>query len=181
MNITTTEIEGVLLLEPEVYEDFRGSFFESYRHDELEDHLGYDIQFVQDNHSHSHKGVLRGLHYQAGASAQAKIVRVVKGSAQDVIVDLRPESATYGKHITILLSDQNRKMLFLPRGMAHGFLALENDTVFLYKCDNYYDPAAERGIRFDDPTLGIRWEIPVEDITFSDRDAQLPFLKPTAS
>jgi len=163
-------------LKPKIYKDSRGGFFESFNKQKLEDNLKIELNFVQDNHSVSKKGVLRGLHYQIGEMAQAKIVRVVSGSVQDVIVDIRPESQTYGQHLSMELNAQDRTMIFLPRGMAHGFLALEAHTEFLYKCDNYYHPDSERGIRYDDPSIGISWQLPSEDLILSEKDRSLPYL-----
>lgn len=138
--------------------------------------LKRELYFVQDNHSISKRGVLRGLHFQAGERAQAKIVRVVSGRVQDVIVDLRPNSATYGEYISMELNANDRTMIFLPRGMAHGFLALEENTEFLYKCDNYYDPDSERGIRYDDGTIGISWQLADDELILSEKDRTLPYL-----
>lgn len=176
MEITKTHIEGLFILKPTVYEDSRGGFFESFNKRKLEAALKVELNFVQDNHSVSRRGVLRGLHYQLGEMAQAKIVRVVSGSVQDVVVDIRPDSSTYGEHLSIELHAGDRNMIFLPRGMAHGFLALEDDTEFLYKCDNYYDPDAERGIRYDDKTIAISWQLPDEDLILSEKDRTLPNL-----
>ncbi|MBT8236290.1 MAG: dTDP-4-dehydrorhamnose 3,5-epimerase [Bacteroidia bacterium] len=176
MEITKTHIDGVLILKPKIYEDSRGGFFESFNKQKLEDILRIDLNFVQDNHSVSRKGVLRGLHYQLGQMAQAKIVRVVSGSVQDVVVDIRPKSPTYGQHVSMELNALERNMIFLPRGMAHGFLALEENTEFLYKCDNYYDPDSERGIRYDDPSIGISWQLSAEELILSEKDRSLPFL-----
>ena len=163
-------------MKPTIYEDSRGGFFESFNKRKLEDALKIDLNFVQDNHSVSKRGALRGLHYQFGEMAQAKIVRVVSGSVQDVVVDIRPESPTYGEHLSMELNALDRKMIYLPRGMAHGFLALEENTEFLYKCDNYYDPDSERGIRYDDKSIGISWQLRSEDLILSDKDRNLPFL-----
>jgi len=143
--------------------------------------LNRHITFVQDNHSRSAKGVLRGLHYQEGTYSQAKIVRVTRGSAQDVIVDIRPDSATYGQHFSTILNAEDRKMIFIPKGCAHGFLALEDETEFLYKCDAYYEPSAERGIRYDDPVLSIDWLFPENQLLISEKDSQLPFFSTTHS
>lgn len=176
MEITKTHIEGLFILKPAVFEDSRGGFFESFNKRKLEEALGLKLNFVQDNHSVSRRGVLRGLHYQLGEMAQAKIVRVVSGSVQDVVVDIRPDSPTYGEHLSMELHAGDRNMIFLPRGMAHGFLALEDNTEFLYKCDNYYDPDAERGIRYDDKTIDINWQLPDKDLILSEKDRTLPYL-----
>lgn len=176
MNITTTHIDGVLVLQPKIFEDTRGQFFESFNKKELEEMLNRELNFVQDNYSISKRGVLRGLHFQAGERAQAKIVRVVSGRVQDVVVDLRPDSVTYGEYVSMELNANDRTMIFLPRGLAHGFLALEAHTEFLYKCDNYYHPDSERGIRYDDPSIGISWQLPSKDLILSEKDRSLPFL-----
>jgi len=155
MKITTTDIDGLLVLEPKVFTDERGYFFETFN---LKSHqLPYAETFVQDNEAKSNKGVLRGLHLQSGEFAQGKLVRVVKGSVFDVAVDIRPWSPTYGSWYGIELSEENKKQLWVPRGFAHGYLVLEDETIFSYKCDNYYYPAAELGIRYDDNSLGIKW------------------------
>lgn len=177
MNITETKLKGCFLLEPKIFKDQRGVFFELFRKDELEDKLGYEINFVQENESISKKGVLRGLHFQKGNAAQAKLVTVTKGEVIDVVVDLRKGSETYGEHLKIRLSDQNHHCLFMPRGMAHGFLALSDDTAFSYKCDNYYDPTKEGGIVYRDTDLKIDWELPIADLTLSEKDINLPKFK----
>lgn len=175
MKIQPTVIQDCLLIEPTLYHDQRGLFFEAYNKNQLEAYLGRVVDFVQDNHSESKKGVLRGLHYQKGNAAQAKLVRVVKGAVLDVILDIRPGSPTFGQHYKVRLSQENGKMLFIPKGMAHGFLSLEEGTVFTYKCDQFYDPDAEAGIYFNDPELNIDWEYPLEDIILSKKDETLPY------
>ncbi len=177
MEILETTLKDCYLLEPKVYTDVRGAFFEAYRKDELEALIGQRVNFIQDNHSISKRGVLRGLHFQKDPHAQAKLVRVVKGEVLDVVVDLRNDSPTYGQHYKTRLSSGNRKMLFIPRGMAHGFLSLTEDTVFTYKCDNYFNRESEAGIRFNDPELEIDWEYPHKDIILSEKDKNLPTLK----
>ena len=177
MKITETKLEGCFLIEPSVFPDARGEFFESYNKAILEKELDIKTQFVQDNHSISHKGVLRGLHYQENPNSQAKLVRVVAGAVLDVVVDIRTESPTFGMHYKVKLSEVNKRILYIPRGMAHGFLALEAQTVFVYKCDNYYHKEAERGIIFNDPDLQIDWEYPEADIILSEKDRKLPALK----
>ena len=177
MEIKETTLKGCYLIEPNVYKDDRGEFFESFKKEELEAALGQPVNFIQDNHSVSHKGVLRGLHFQREPYAQAKLVRVVKGEVLDVVVDLRSGSPTYGQHYKTKLSSANRKILFIPKGMAHGFLSLTHDTVFTYKCDNYYHRDAEAGILFNDPELQIDWEYPLQDLILSDKDRNLPTLK----
>lgn len=171
MQITTTEIEGLLIIEPRVFSDERGYFLETFN---SKNYKLPDAQiFVQDNEAKSNKGVLRGLHMQQGEFAQGKLVRVVRGSVFDVAVDVRPGSATYGAWHGIELSGSNKKQFWIPRGFAHGYLVLEDDTIFSYKCDNYYYPAAEQGIRYDDPQLGIQW--PQLDLPFiiSEKDLAL--------
>jgi len=155
MKITNTEIDGLVVIEPNVYKDERGYFFEFYH--ALRYELPYAGQFVQDNEAKSNKGVLRGVHFQTGINAQGKLVRVVIGSVFDVAVDLRKDSETFGRWYGIHLSGENKKQLWIPRGFAHGYLVLEDETIFSYKCDNYYHKLAEQGIRYDDPTLKINW------------------------
>ena len=177
MTITETNLKGCYILEPKIFEDNRGLFFESYNKRDLDKQLGKSINFVQDNHSISTKGVLRGLHYQQGEFAQTKLVRVVMGAVLDVVVDLRKDSATFGDHFKIKLSANNKKMIFIPKGMAHGFLSLTDYTVFVYKCDNYYNKNAERGIIYNDKDLGLDWEYPTDEIILSEKDQHLPSLK----
>lgn len=169
MEVVKTPIEGVVIIEPKVFGDERGYFFESFSQREFEEKV-CKIVFVQDNESRSSYGVLRGLHYQLPPYTQAKLVRVVKGKVLDVVVDLRKNSATYGKHVAVELSEDNKRQFFVPRGFAHGFVVLSEDVVFQYKCDNYYAPGCEGGIRFDDPALHIDWKIPVKDMILSEKD-----------
>ncbi len=176
MNIIKTDIEGLVILVPRVFEDERGYFFESYSEKNVSELLG-GVTFVQENESYSKYGVLRGLHFQEGEHAQAKLVRVVKGRVLDVAVDLRPESPTYGKHVSVELSDQNKRQLFIPRHFAHGFIVLSNEAIFQYKCDNYYYPSAEAGIKWNDPSLDIQWRIPNYSIMVSGKDEKLPFIQ----
>ncbi|MDR1338814.1 MAG: dTDP-4-dehydrorhamnose 3,5-epimerase, partial [Prevotellaceae bacterium] len=159
MEFVKTFIEGAFLLKPKVFEDSRGYFFESFNRVEFEKNVGA-VNFIQDNESKSSAGVLRGLHFQKGEYAQAKLVRVIKGAVLDVIVDIRPASPTFGKYFSVELSEQNKLQLFLPRGMAHGFLVLEDETIFSYKVDNLYSPENESGILFDDPSLAVDWKFP---------------------
>lgn len=173
MQIRKTPIEGCVIIEPKVFGDERGYFFESFNQKKFQELTGYDTVFVQDNQSYSTKGVLRGLHLQKGASAQAKLVRVVKGEVLDVAVDLRAGSKTYGKHFDIRLSESNNLQLFIPRGFAHGFVVLSDDAIFEYKCDNYYDKAAEGGIHFADPSLAIDWILPQNQLIISEKDTEL--------
>jgi len=173
MEIVTTGIKDLLVLEPKVHEDERGYFFESYNKSRLPDHLK-SIQWVQDNESKSNKGVLRGLHYQVGEYAQAKLVRTVVGEIYDVAVDIRPQSKTYGQWYGILLSATNKKQVLIPRGFAHGFVVLSETAIFSYKCDNYYNKEAEGGIYYDDPTLSIEWPIEPSELLLSKKDEALP-------
>lgn len=174
MTISKNNIAGSFLINPDIYEDERGTFFESFNQKEFENILGNPIQFVQDNHSISNKGVLRGLHFQKGKHAQSKLVRVVRGEVIDVIVDIRKDSPTFGEQFKLRLSEKNKKVLFIPKGVAHGFLALEEETVFVYKCDEYYNKEAESGIIYNDPQWNIDWEFPVDQIILSRKDSLLP-------
>ena len=169
MNIITTEIEGLLILEPKVFGDERGYFFESFSQREFEEKVCKTI-FVQDNESKSGYGVLRGLHFQKSPFEQAKLVRVVKGKVLDVAVDIREDSPTFGKHVSVELSEENKRQMFVPRGFAHGFVVLSEEAIFQYKCDNYYMPQAEGGILWNDPVLNIDWKIPMEDVILSEKD-----------
>ena len=169
MKITTTAIEGVVILEPEVFGDERGYFFESFSQREFEEKV-CKTTFVQDNESSSRYGVLRGLHFQKPPHAQAKLVRVVKGKVLDIAVDIRKGSPTFGHHVSIELSGENKRQLFIPRGFAHGFAVLSEEVVFQYKCDNYYVPHSEGGILWNDPALGIDWKLPEEDVILSEKD-----------
>lgn len=174
MKVEETFIKGCFVISPKVFTDKRGYFFESFNLNKFKELTGVIINFIQDNQSQSSKGVLRGLHFQAGEFAQAKLVRVIKGSVLDVCVDLRKESPTFGKHFSIILDDKNNKQLFIPRGFAHGFLVLENETIFSYKCDNVYNKSSERGILFNDKRLNINWNFTDDKILLSDKDKQLP-------
>ena len=173
MKVAATDIDGVLVIEPDVHGDSRGWFVEQYNAARYKA-AGIAADFVQDNESFSSKGVVRGLHWQAGAHGQAKLVRVIRGSAWDVAVDIRKGSPTFGKYVSAILTGDNKKQFFIPRGFAHGFVVLEDDTLFSYKCDNLYCRESERGLMFDDPALGIRWpEIDVE-IRLSEKDQKHP-------
>jgi dTDP-4-dehydrorhamnose 3,5-epimerase len=174
MNIKLTPLEGCVIVEPRIFGDERGFFFESFNQKTFLDLTGHNTLFVQDNQSYSVKGVLRGLHLQKGGSAQAKLVRVVKGEVLDVAVDLRTGSKTYGKHFGVRLSESNNLQLFIPRGFAHGFVVLSDDAIFQYKCDNYYDKAAEGGIHYADPSLAIDWILPNDQLIVSSKDMELP-------
>ncbi|MEA4916484.1 dTDP-4-dehydrorhamnose 3,5-epimerase [Proteiniphilum sp.] len=173
MRIIGTEIEGVVIIEPKVFGDERGYFFESFSQKEFEEKVSKTV-FVQDNESRSRYGVVRGLHFQKPPYEQAKLLRVVKGKVLDVVVDIRKNSSTYGRHISTELSENNKCQLFIPRGCAHGFVVLDEEAVFLYKCDNYYAPDYESGILWNDPQLGIDWILPEEDIILSEKDRQNP-------
>jgi dTDP-4-dehydrorhamnose 3,5-epimerase len=166
-------IKGAFVLTPKVFGDSRGYFFETFRKQEFEENIGV-VDFIQDNESKSSAGVLRGLHFQTGEYAQAKLVRVIKGAVLDVIVDIRPGSPTFGKYFSIELTGENKLQLFLPRGMAHGFVVLENDTVFSYKVDNVYSPENEGGILYNDPNLAIDWKLPESSLLLSEKDKKLP-------
>jgi dTDP-4-dehydrorhamnose 3,5-epimerase len=180
MNFTRTAILDVVIIEPQVHGDDRGYFVETFRQDKLEEFVGYKINFCQDNESKSSKGVLRGLHYQLAPSAQTKLVRVIQGSVLDVVVDMRKGSPTFGKHISVELTAQNKKQLLAPRGFAHGFVVLEDDTIFAYKVDNYYSPQNDRGITFDDSDLGIDWILNIDELNLSSKDKVQPLLKDTS-
>ncbi|MDE6669918.1 MAG: dTDP-4-dehydrorhamnose 3,5-epimerase [Muribaculaceae bacterium] len=175
MNVIKTDIEGVLILEPRVFTDARGYFFESYNKKVFDREVGH-IEFVQDNESCSSRGVMRGLHFQRPPHAQAKLVRCVRGSVLDVAVDIRRGSPTYGQHVSCLLTEHNHRQFFIPRGFAHGFAVLSDIAVFQYKCDNYYCPEADGGISILDPTLGIDWKIALSEAILSEKDRHQPLL-----
>ena len=176
MTFTRTEIPDVVVIEPTVHGDSRGYFVETFRQDKLEEFLGYKINFCQDNESKSSKGVLRGLHYQLPPHAQTKLVRVIQGRVLDVAVDIRRNSPTFGKYVAVLVSAENKKQLLVPRGFAHGFVVLEDDTVFAYKVDNYYSPQCDRGIAFDDENLNIDWILNHDELNLSAKDTKQPKL-----
>ena len=179
MQFTRTKIKDVIICEPKVHGDDRGYFVETFRADKLEEFLGYKLNFIQDNESKSSKGVLRGLHYQLAPDAQTKLVRVIQGSVLDVAVDIRKGSSTFGQYISVKLTAQNKKQLLVPRGFAHGFVVLEDDTIFAYKVDNYYSPKCDRGIAFDDQDLNIDWILDKSELNLSDKDKVQPKLKET--
>ena len=179
MNFVRTDIPDVVICEPVVHGDDRGYFVETFREDKLEEFLGYKIGFCQDNESKSSRGVLRGLHYQLPPFAQTKLVRVISGSVLDVAVDIRRGSPTFGKHVAVELSAENKKQLLIPRGFAHAFVVLEDDTVFAYKVDNYYSPECDRGIFFNDAELAIDWKISEEEFNLSAKDKLQPKLSET--
>ena len=176
MEYIRTDIEGVFVIEPRVFNDARGYFFEAWKQEEFNEHVG-EVNFIQDNESKSSYGVLRGLHYQKGELSQAKLVRVIKGKVLDVAVDIRKSSPTFGKHVMVELSEDNKRQLFIPRGFAHGFLVLSDEAVFTYKVDNPYAPQAEAGIRWNDPELAIEWPIDPAQVLTSEKDLKQPLLK----
>ncbi len=174
MPFTETALHGAYIIEPRVFEDHRGYFFECYNKKSFEEHCGQKVDFVQDNESFSGFGTLRGLHYQTGEHAQAKLVRVIKGRVLDVAVDLREDSPTYGQHTAVELSEENKKQFFIPRGFAHGFVVLSETAIFAYKCDNLYNKESEGGLMYNDPALNIDWQIDHKDTILSEKDAALP-------
>ena len=176
MNYIPTDIQDVFILEPRVFEDARGYFMETWREEDFNRAMGREVHFVQDNQSMSSRGVLRGLHYQRGADSQAKLVRVLQGTVVDVAVDLRKDSPTFGRHVMVELSAENKRQLFIPRGFAHGFIVLEDDTLFSYKCDNLYCPQADRGMLFSDPALAIEWPDIGVPLKLSEKDQRHPGL-----
>ena len=177
MNFISTPISGCFVIEPKVISDERGYFMESFNEKTFQEGVGQQVHFVQDNQSFSTKGVLRGLHYQTGNHAQAKLVRVLSGEVLDVAVDIRPESPTFGKHVTALLSGENQRQFFVPRGFAHGFLVLSETATFFYKCDNFYNKESEGGIFYNDAALNIDWQFSTENLIISEKDAVLPTLE----
>jgi len=177
MTVKDTKFEGVKIISNSHFYDYRGCFYTSYNEAEFKEKVG-DYNFIQDNESISHEGVVRGMHYQEGEYAQAKLVRVIKGSAIDVIVDIRTDSPTFGKHLVVELDDDSKTQLMIPRGFAHGFMALEDDTIFAYKIDNVYNPLAERGIIYNDPNLNIDWnQYYTKSLIVSGKDLLLPKFK----
>ena len=176
MEYIKTEIDGVWIIQPKVFNDARGYFFEAWKKEEFEQHVGR-VDFIQDNESKSSYGVLRGLHYQKGDCSQAKLVRVIKGRVVDVAVDIRRNSPTFGKYVMVELSDENKRQFFIPRGFAHGFLVLSDEAVFTYKVDNPYAPQSEASIRYDDPDIAINWPIDAKDILTSAKDLNALSLK----
>ena len=177
MNVIETKLKGCFIIKPKIFRDERGYFFESFNQELFNKLTNANTTFVQDNESYSTKGVLRGLHFQTGEHAQAKLVRVVKGKVLDVSVDIRKKSETFGKHITVELSEENKKQLFVPRGFAHGFIVLSNEAIFSYKCDNYYNKDAESGIIYNDQSLNINWQLSHSEIVVSDKDRLLSEFK----
>jgi len=177
MQVEFTTLEGCFLIHDTFFGDSRGYFFESFNRKTFLEKTGLSVDFVQDNQSNSQRGVLRGLHFQNGEFAQAKLVRVLKGTVLDIAVDLRRESKTFGQHVAVELSEDSRTQFFVPRGFAHGFVVLSAEATFFYKCDNYYHKASEGGILFNDPDLGIDWKIDSKDVIMSEKDIELPCLK----
>jgi dTDP-4-dehydrorhamnose 3,5-epimerase len=177
MIFTETKLKGCFIIEPKIIKDERGYFMESFNEKTFQNGINQDVRFVQDNQSFSSRGVLRGLHYQTGEHAQAKLVRVLQGEVLDVAVDIRPESETYGQHVTILLSGENQKQFYIPRGFAHGFLVLSETATFFYKCDNFYNKESEGGVIYNDSEINIDWQFDLNNVLVSDKDQQLPKLK----
>ena len=177
MEIINTKLNGVFIIEPDVFGDDRGYFYESFNAKKFKEKTGIEVNFVQDNESKSKYGVVRGLHFQKGDYAQTKLVHVAKGRILDIAVDIRKDSPTYGKHVAIELSDVNHRQLYISKGFAHGFSVLSEEAIFQYKCDNYYAPQSEGGILWNDPTIAIDWQIPITDIVLSEKDKNHPLLK----
>ena len=177
MNFIATKLEGCFIIEPKIITDDRGYFMESFNEKTFQKGIGQNIHFVQDNQSFSSKGVLRGLHYQIGEHAQAKLVRVLHGEVLDVAVDIRPNSPTFGQYEAVLLSGVNQKQFFVPRGFAHGFLVLSDTATFLYKCDNFYNKESEGGISYNDKTINIDWSFPTDSLMISEKDKVQPNLE----
>lgn len=177
MIVKETTLKGCFIIEPKVFIDSRGYFFEAFNKKTFNELTNQNVNFVQDNESFSSRGVLRGLHYQIGEYAQAKLVRVVKGSVLDVAVDLRKGSKTFGEYVAVELTEENKKQLFVPRGFAHGFVVLSETAIFSYKCDNFYNKASEGGVVFNDAALNIDWKLTKEEFIISEKDLALPQLK----
>jgi dTDP-4-dehydrorhamnose 3,5-epimerase len=175
MTVKETKLKGCFIIEPKVFQDSRGYFFESYNQSSFNKLIGQNINFIQDNESFSTKGVLRGLHFQKGEYAQAKLVRVIKGSVLDIAVDIRKDSPTFGEHVSLELSEENKKQFFIPRGFAHGFIVLSDAAIFSYKCDNFYNKESEGGIIYNDKDLNIDWVLNEDEFRVSEKDV---FLKP---
>ena len=176
MEYIETKIKGVFIIEPKVFQDARGYFMEAWKQAEFDEHVGRTV-FIQDNESKSSFGVLRGLHYQKGDASQAKLVRVIKGKVLDVAVDIRKSSPTFGQHVMVELSEENKRQFFIPRGFAHGFLVLSDEAIFTYKVDNPYAPQCDAGIRWNDSDLGIEWPIDPAKVLTSEKDLKQPLLK----
>lgn len=180
MKVIKTKLEGVVIIEPQVFFDDRGYFFESFSQQRFNEQVA-PITFVQDNESKSSYGVLRGLHFQKPPFAQSKLVRVVKGKVLDVAVDLRKDSPTFGQYESVVLSEENKRQFFIPQGFAHGFAVLSEEAIFQYKCDNYYAPQSEGSVRWNDPIIGIDWQLPEKDIILSAKDEKAPLLSQLTS
>lgn len=177
MEYIKTSINGVWIIEPQVFKDARGYFMETWKQADFDEHIGQHVEFIQDNESHSSYGVLRGMHLQAGEWSQAKLVRVIQGKVLDVAVDVRKGSPTFGKYVAVELSEENKRQFFIPRGMAHGFLVLSEKATFVYKVDNVYAPQSEVCIRWDDPEIGIEWPIERDKVLTSEKDMKGLLLK----
>lgn len=177
MKVKKTPLQDCIILKPNEFRDSRGIFCETFNKRDFKKATGMDIDFVQDNQSISSYGVLRGLHFQKGIMAQAKLVRVIDGRVLDIVVDIRKESKTFGNHFSLILDSVSNEQLFVPRGFAHGFITLSKTSVFSYKCDNFYDQASDSGIIYNDATLGIDWHLPKEDLIISEKDLKLPSFK----
>lgn len=177
MEYLKTEIDGVWILEPKVFKDARGYFYEVWKQNDFDEHIGYHVEFIQDNESKSGYGVLRGLHYQKGDFSQAKLVRVIKGKVLDVAVDIRKSSPTFGKYVAVELSEENKRQFFIPRGFAHGFLVLSDEAIFTYKVDNVYAPEQEASIRWNDEQIAIQWPIDADKVSTSAKDLDAMSLK----
>nr|MBP7471678.1 dTDP-4-dehydrorhamnose 3,5-epimerase [Prevotella sp.] len=175
MEYKETEIKGVWILEPKVFNDQRGYFFESWKQADFDSHIGHHVEFIQDNESKSSYGVLRGLHYQKGEYSQAKLVRVIRGKVLDVAVDIRKSSPTFGKYVMVELSETNKRQFFIPRGFAHGFLVLSDEAIFTYKVDNVYAPQSEASIKWNDETVNVQWPIDQKDVLTSEKDLKKAF------
>ena len=177
MIFTETKLKGCFIIEPKVISDERGYFMESFNQNIFNSGINQEIKFVQDNQSFSSKGVLRGLHFQTSEFSQSKLVRVLQGEVLDVAIDIRPNSQTFGQHVSIVLSSENQKQFFVPRGFAHGFLVLSETATFFYKCDNFYNKESEGGIIYNDQTINIDWKLDTKDLIISDKDKLLPNLQ----
>lgn len=177
MTVKQSPLKDCFVIEPKVFKDERGNFFESFNYKTFKKNTGLEIDFVQDNQSISQYGTIRGLHFQTGEFAQSKLIRVAKGEVLDVVVDLRPDSETYLKQFSYVLTGKNNHQLFVPSGFAHGFATLSSEAIFVYKCDNYYNKTSESGILFNDKTLNIDWQIPEKDQIISEKDEHLPTLE----
>ncbi len=177
MKFISTKLEGCYIIEPKIINDERGYFMESFNENTFQKGIKQEVHFVQDNQSFSTKGVLRGLHYQTGIHSQAKLVRVLQGEVLDVVVDIRPDSATYGQYVSVILSGENQKQFFVPRGFAHGFLVLSETATFFYKCDNFYNRESEGGLIYNDETVNIDWQFPTNELLISEKDKIQPTLQ----